>query len=446
MVSYARNIIICFILAYSTYAQNVPWARPNITSSTSKLIINCIPTVNSVALDPNDYIGVFDSIDNCFGLAQWKDTTDYSIAVYGSNDATSTTGFRNGAKMKFKVWLYKEDCIVENIAQVSSDAELVYETTTTNRVTTLNFEKTSVHYPKSEYCLNTDAVSPVINYRPQQLSFLPLSNTGLYIDSKTGIVDPRKCTPGTYTISIDAQKNCVTNKNVTLTLRDYPRLQQIPDTFICGEHLSIKGPEGFSSLEWSTGQTASDIEITEPATISYKVTNAYGCANADTFSVKKTALNRIDYSTITADCEKKGRLNITGTDISNGRQPYTYKLTNLIDNSIVSDIENVPEGLYRITVINSNGCELSYNAKVILEKDCLNDKPVFTPNADGMDDRYFINLEGKIKIYDRNGKLKRTLQGPVYFDGNDENAHPLPMGTYLVVADNGKTVTLTIVK
>ena len=442
MVSLVRNIIISFTFVFSTFAQNVPWTAPTITSSTSKLIINCIPTVNGQVLGTNDYIGVFDSTDNCYGLGQWRDTTDFSIAVYG-RDVNSTTGFRSGAKMNFKVWLYNEDCIVDYVSQISAESDLVFDTLNTNRINTFNFVKTSVNYSKTEVCLNTGIITPTISYATERLLFS--SGTGLAIDSYTGSVEPKKSTPGIYTISIDAQKHCVNNKNITLALRDFPRFNPMPDTFICGEKLSITGPTGYDNLQWSTGETSSSIDITEPSNISYKVTNTYGCSNSDTFNVKKTTLNRMDYYTISADCENKGRLNITNSEITNGRAPYKYRLTNLIDNSVVNDIGNVPEGLYSITVINANGCELSYNAKVVLEKDCLNDRPVFTPNSDGMDDRYFINLEGKIKIYDRYGKLRRNLEGPVYFDGNDENGNPLAMGTYLVVAANGKTITLTIV-
>jgi hypothetical protein len=110
------------------------------------------------------------------------------------------------------------------------------------------------------------------------------------------------------------------------------------------------------------------------------------------------------------------------------------------------ELGDVPEGVYTLEVVNANGCILRHPQKIIVEKDCLNDIPVFTPNDDGQDDRYFINLEGNIKIFDRNGALKRRLTAPCYFDGRDESGSPLPMGIYMVVSDKGENVELTIIR
>jgi hypothetical protein len=414
-------------------------------ASTSSLVIASPPKTNDSSLQTGDYIGVFDSLDNCYGLARWDGTGKASIALMGKATETSVLGFKNGDKIKFKVWISSEDCIIENVSQISADKELVYSNSINNTINSLQFEKTTITYKASEYCINENPISPEINYQPKSLMFTSDSK-GLSIDSNSGSIQTSKCQPGTYSITFKTNKICLTQKTATLTINDIPRFEPTPDTLICGEPITVAAPAGYDNINWSTGERSTSIKISEPGTSWFTVTNSKGCNNTDTFTVKKTSLDIFNYQTISADCYNKGKLQITNQVISNGRTPYTYRLKNMIDNSEVSDITNIPEGIYSATIINSNGCELKYYEKIKFEKDCLNDIPVFTPNDDGLDDTYFISLEGNIKIFDRNGKLKRSLTGPVYFDGKDNNEKPLPMGSYLVVAENGKTITLTIVR
>jgi hypothetical protein len=239
---------------------------------------------------------------------------------------------------------------------------------------------------------------------------------------------------------------CLTSKNISLTFNEFPKIENIPDTFICGEKLAISVPVQNQQVQWSNGSTAPQIELTETGDVWYKLINNKGCSNSDTFSVKKMAIARIEYGVEKADCYQKGRLSIHDQEITNGKPPYSYILTNQIDQSEINDLSNVPEGIYNIEVVNANGCSLRHHQKIIIEKDCLNDVPVFSPNDDGLDDKYFINLEGRIEIFDRSGELKRRLTGPCYFDGNDSNDHPLPMGVYMVVSEQGKSVVLTIIR
>jgi hypothetical protein len=230
-------------------------------------------------------------------------------------------------------------------------------------------------------------------------------------------------------------------------LNDFPHITPVPDTFICGDHLTLRSTNiGNEQVLWSTGETSPEITLSQPATVWYKVTNSQGCSNADTFAVQKMAIASLDYTTRKADCYSPGGLEISNQDILNGKPPYGYQLVNDIDSSTTEDLNHLREGLYTLEVINANGCVLKYSPKLLIAKDCLNDKPVFTPNADGMNDRYFINFEGRLEVFDRNGRLRRRLTGPCYFDGKDENGHPLSMGVYLIVSEKKQTMTLTIVR
>jgi hypothetical protein len=441
MVSFRYILILaCLTIVQVLHAQNVPWITPSVSLVSTPLVIDCIPQVNGVALTEGDYIGLFNDEDKCYGLGQWKDTVIFRITVYGSDGVTD--GFKAGDIMNVKLWLKNENCIIEKIVQIDSDSPLVFTNTTANRIHVLNFERASVSFASEEYCLNETVIKPLQNYDIEDLRFS--SQIGLSIDESTGSIDPSRSSQGSYTISLNS-KFCLTNKKLNLTLNEYPQVDFIPDTFICGDKLAVS-VNAREQIIWSDGSTDKQIELTEPGNIWYKLSNNKGCSNSDTFNVQKMAIAAIEYGVEKADCYQKGRLNIYNQEITNGKPPYSYILTNQINQNEITDLSNVPEGIYNINVVNSNGCSLRHPDKIIIEKDCLSDIPVFSPNEDGLDDTYFINLEGKIEIFDRNGQLKRRLTGPCYFDGKDSKDHPLPMGVYMVVSEQGNSVVLTIIR
>lgn len=422
-------------------AQTVPWVAPAASLNEVPLIVDCIPQADGQTLTEGDYIGIFSDSGRCFGLARWKDTTDFKITVYGSDG--STDGFETGDPLNLKIWLSSENCILENISQVESDNPLVFSNTAVNSVNVLNFERINVYYPKDAFCLNEQEIVPLTSHPVSDLIFQPVN--GLTLDPATGSINTERALPGEYTIALNTGM-CLTEDNLHLTLKEYPRLKQIPDTVICGDALPLALPEVYSSVQWSTGENSRDVILTESGNVWYTVTNDQMCSNSDTFRVEKMDIASVNYRIRDADCYQRGGIEILGQVIENGKPPYTYKVTNRIDNTVARDLNNLPEGAYLLEIVNENGCVLRYRQTLIVEKDCLADRPVISPNEDGLDDRYFIRFEGPVRIFDRNGNLKRRLAGPVYFDGNDSNGNPLPMGTYLVVSDKGENITLTIIR
>jgi hypothetical protein len=393
-------------------------------------------------LTEGDFIGVFNNQGRCYGLARWKDTINFHITVYG-NDGT-VDGFNNGDSIRLKIWLKNERCTMDRPARISAERPLVFANSISNRVDTLNFERLHVAYPGESYCLNRNKIIPSSTYKVGDLKYL--SQQGLDLDLNTGVIDPSRSVPGNYSVLLNTSY-CLTRSEINVLMNDYPRIQPVRDTLICGDkplRISLSG--NFNSINWHNGATANVIEVTEPSPVWYRVTNAAGCMNSDTFVVRKTNINRIDYTVDKADCYKKGSVRINESDIVNGVAPFSYRLRSRLAETDTSDLLEVSEGVYFLEVINTNGCVIPYKEPVIVEKDCLNDNPVFSPNDDGLDDRYFINLEGHIKVFDRNGTLRRRLEGPCYFDGKDETGTPLPMGTYLLVPEKGQSITLTILR
>ncbi len=445
MVSFLRHIIPAFFLfsLIDLPAQNVPWLTPSVSLNAVPLTINCVPQADGQSLHEGDYIGIFNEQNRCFGLARWKDTINFNITVYGSDGTID--GFNSGEKLSLKIWLRNEDCIIEKISQVTSDNPLVFSNSVTNRINVLDFERLSVSYPTEGHCMNEGILLPDMNYPVDDLHFT--STSGINLNFTSGAIDPLGSSPGTYSIAMNSGI-CLTSNNLNLTLKDFPRLSApLPDTILCGNvPLEVALTDQFSTVQWSTGATTPRVNLTEPATVWYRFTNSQGCGNSDTFNVRQIAIKKLEYIVDKADCYRKGRITIGESYVENGRAPYSFILSSQLENREQDELSEVPEGVYTLEVINANGCVLRHAQKVIVEKDCLNDVPVFTPNDDGQDDRYFINLEGRIKIFDRNGMLKRRLTAPCYFDGNDESGSQLPMGVYMVISEKGEKVELTIIR
>jgi hypothetical protein len=435
-------LLFCLTGYFDMMAQTVPWLAPAASLNAVDLRMNCIPMVDGQRLNEGDYIGVFNDGGRCFGLARWKDTLVFNITVYGSDG--STDGFNSGEKLNLKVWLRNENCTLEKIAQVAADNPLVFSNTTVNRINVLNFQRLSVSFEKESYCRNEGILVPDMNYPVNDLSFAASHN--LSVDPVSGTIDPLKNLPGSYTVSV-ISRFCMSGNSLALTLLDFPRPAPLPDTLMCGDSpLRLSLHDAYAAVNWSTGANASYADVTEPGMIWYRVTDQAGCSNADTVMVKKTSLKRLEYTVDKADCHHEGRIAIGNSEVENGRPPFSYRVKSQLEDKELTDLYEVPEGIYNIEVVNVNGCILRQAEKVIVEKDCLNDIPVISPNDDGLDDRYFIALEGPVRIFDRTGSLKRRLTGPCYFDGNDENGKPLPMGVYMIITEKQEKVELTIVR
>lgn len=67
-----------------------------------------------------------------------------------------------------------------------------------------------------------------------------------------------------------------------------------------------------------------------------------------------------------------------------------------------------------------------------------------TPNGDGIGD--YVSLQGGSKIYNRFGQIVQEVSIETKWEGFDRNGLLLPMGSYTVVNNAGKTFSITIVR
>lgn len=69
----------------------------------------------------------------------------------------------------------------------------------------------------------------------------------------------------------------------------------------------------------------------------------------------------------------------------------------------------------------------------------------FTPDGDGVDDVYYFEEEGEIRIIGKSSAHQIELSGPTTWDGIDNNGNLVEPGIYLIVLPNGKSKHVTVV-
>ncbi len=207
----------------------------------------------------------------------------------------------------------------------------------------------------------------------------------------------------------------------------------IPNQVICLGNLPLNvSADTFNptdSYSWSTGATTTNIDITEIGTYSVTVTTEFGCQTVSEFDVSESESATIDV-TETIDFSDPNNITITVSGIGN----YLYQLGDLPPQ--VSNIfTNVPLGYHLITIIDLNGCGETTKEVVVI------DTPKFmTPNGDGYFDTWHITgvetLPGTIVyIFDRYGKLLKTLRHNSKGWNGRYNGHQMPASDYWFLAE-----------
>lgn len=219
-----------------------------------------------------------------------------------------------------------------------------------------------------------------------------------------------------------------------------PILSAETPVFLCeGFTKTITAEPGFSSYEWSTGETTPSINVNDEGTYTVTVKNVYedfSCDASKDFVVElsnKATFQNIDISDWTSS---DNSVVVLVTGLGN----YSYSLDNVNFQSS-NTFTNLLPGLYTVYVKDENGCG-SINSDFAL----LNYPKFFTPNGDGFNDKWHVQFSNEepnmnIEIFDRYGRyLKNIKSGEEGWDGN-YNGNPLPSSDYwfAITREDGKT-------
>jgi len=213
-----------------------------------------------------------------------------------------------------------------------------------------------------------------------------------------------------------------------------------PDTYAyCkGNTVILTAPSGFTSYEWSTGETSRSIVVSEAGNYTVTVTEEVGnvtCEAEKTITVTESLRPEIIHLEITDWTDNNNSIVVTVS--GNGNYRYSIDGINYQESPVFTGLAI---GRYTVYVKDIDGCGSDEQTTVLLMY-----PKFFTPNADGHHDIWNIkyayfepNL--KVHVYDRYGKLVHSFRGnEPGWDGTC-NGNRLPASDYwfVVTRDNGR--------
>lgn len=139
-------------------------------------------------------------------------------------------------------------------------------------------------------------------------------------------------------------------------------------------------------------------------------------------------------------CQKHATIELDTLSISGLVGSGSYSL--IKDNDTISLDGNhfniTQEGNYHL-LVSDDICSINNITTFNIDYsgvDCT--PPSFSPNGDGNEDEFYIDAIGNARIYDKRGKMIKSLTVPSNWDGTDDNNQPVDLGLYIIIIDESE--------
>lgn len=200
--------------------------------------------------------------------------------------------------------------------------------------------------------------------------------------------------PGSYTVSVN-NGACYTSTVVNILSSNVLQITSYTitpsDCGMTNGAITVQDNYTNSTYSWSPNVSVSNTATNlSPTNYALTITNG-SCSTSTVFVVPQlNGPNAMSVNKSDAICESlNGEISITS--ITNGTAPYQYSFNNSSFSS-VSTFSNLSQGIYTITVKDSNGC--TYSNTVIIGKSVVSSKVQITtnlPSCNSSDGSFFIN-------------------------------------------------------
>jgi gliding motility-associated-like protein len=242
----------------------------------------------------------------------------------------------------------------------------------------------------------------------------------------------------TYTLSA-SNGGCTIDTTLSLTVSPPININLAAfDTICTGDSITLVASGGGTYL-WSNGSTNNSIKVGPTATTNYAVIVKNGCI--DSARTKVT----VDVPSLQVCCNDTIIEGDTVRLVATGATSYVWiPAASLSCNNCPDPIAS-PTVTTTYTVTSKDKARCSLNGTVIIDVEAPCGKyqapNVFTPNGDGINDVFIINLNNptsySITIFDRWGKEVFTSTNVKdYWNGKKDNTGPLVSdGTYYYIID-----------
>lgn len=205
--------------------------------------------------------------------------------------------------------------------------------------------------------------------------------------------------------------------------------------------------------QWSTEATEPVIHNLGQGNYSLTVTDNNGCTTSGNAVITQPEKLKLELFPNNISCSDQSDGYIM-SQVSGGSGGYQYLWSN---GQSGSDIYDLPEGTYHLTVTDIFNCSVEKYAEIFADEvACLNIPNTFTPNGTGINDEWVIrNIDlypdCLMQIFNSWGQIVFESKGYTKNWDGTFNGNPLPAGTYYYILSfsNGLetlTGTVTIIK
>ncbi len=172
---------------------------------------------------------------------------------------------------------------------------------------------------------------------------------------------------GTYEVTVTNAYGCEASDQVYVEFFESPVVEITGDTEVCeGETANLDAGAGYSSYQWSTGSSSSNISVQIGGYYDVTVTDAHGCEGSDQVLVIVNPPVQVDISGQTEGCE--------GTSIELDAGPgFTEYLWSTDETSRKIFVNS--SGTYSVAVLDEHGCGSADDITVSFISCQTNQKP-----------------------------------------------------------------------
>lgn len=258
---------------------------------------------------------------------------------------------------------------------------------------------------------------------------------------------------GMYSIEVADHDGCLNSKQEEIHVFKERSIPVEGDKVICTDEVTYLKSNGYSSYEWSTGETADHIVVDEGGPITLKVTDELGCSDSTTVEIKKITGRSVDIAAgdelfyrdqvIPITLELHGMEFGDIKDISWGSEG---ELTCDDCPSPFGKFSDDSEIFVLVTDVHDCGYDASIDVEPEFAYKDVYASNVFTPNGDGENDTFYIRSRTGAAII-HTFKVFNRWGVPIHEVGrhevNDEskawdgtqNGTLLPVGVYVYMAE-----------
>jgi gliding motility-associated-like protein len=231
-------------------------------------------------------------------------------------------------------------------------------------------------------------------------------------------VNPNNTT--TYTVVV-SNGTCFKDTTITVTVDTPAVLTITPPSLLCIGDSMVLTATGGPNYKWSTGATTSSITVKPSTTTKYTcVVTKNGCIDST------STLVTVDVPVLNLCCDKTISPGGSDTIVASGSGNYVWTPNSSLscDNCDTAIATPTVTTTYTVLSKDGAGCTITKTVTVYVEIPCSDFMVpnVFTPNNDGRNDDFVINVLNpssySIDIYDRWGNMVYTsTDATVYWNG-----------------------------